>query len=314
MLAKYTPPSKQVKNKSRKRRQRRRDFTLTRAPAGFGATVRASTRLIQRDDGSATLITQEIFPIPAKRSGVSFMLPATPTKWLGTRAQTLASTYTSFRPLSVELRYLPTVSSASAGYVSIGTVFDGTRIPNGTDNDELARALAATNGGFITSCWQPAASHVGLGRNLRANTFPLYDVQDDDIPFWIVANASTSAPGYLLVRCRMTLHNPAAAVLTPLALSIDVYGSDNVTGGIELNANVDNASSVLTVGQAVALKLGVALNSVTPAMKTIYAVVKHIASGVIKLFVNTTIQAGSIQTLGFIFLRAAFAPEPIPQP
>lgn len=286
-------------------------MTITRQPTGYGSTVRAMSHLVQHKDGSATLEIQEIFPIIGTRPGVSFMLPATPTKWAGTRAQTLASTYTSFRPLSFELIYVPIVSAGTGGYVSIGTVFDGTRLPDGATDDTLARALAATNGGFVTAGWTPASSKVALGRNLRANTFPLYDVQDDDIPFWIVSNSNVTKPGYIVIRSRMTLHNPASATLNPFALLLDVFGSEELTDGINVNANASAANTILQVGQAIAFKLGQALNSVTPAMKTIYGVVKEVTASTVKIFVAGSIGAVSLNTLGFIFLRAAFPAEPI---
>lgn len=311
MITKYQAPKKNQATKVSKQKMRARQERRTLVhslPAAYAMSASSNTKIRQNRDGSATLVVQEIFQIQSERNGLTFMLPANPTKWIGTRAQQLSATYTSFRPLSFEIGYCPVTGTSTSGFVAVGTVFDGARIPSGSDQD-LARSLSATNGGFITTMWQPASRRVALGKNLRANTFPLYDVQDDDIPFWVVASGSQANQGFIVIRCRMTLHNPALAAISPMAVHFEVYGASATTGGYVIKGNVPPNASLLKVGEAVTFKLGQALNSLTPIMKSIVGVIKSIASGTIEIFLAGVTEVVALNTLAFIFLRTGFPAE-----
>lgn len=149
-------------------------------------------------------------------------MPICPTKWVGTRTQVLASTYTAHRPLELRVRWVPSVGTSTPGMIAIGTVFDGARVNLTGEFDTDSRTLAATNGGVITTVWKPTSTNINLKRNLRANTFPLYEVSDDDIPLWIAAVNSLNQEGVvgqLIIRAKFTLRNPSMNASTPVSWS-----------------------------------------------------------------------------------------------
>lgn len=152
----------------------------------------------------------------------AFILPICPTKWSGTRTQVLASTYTAHRPLELQIRWVPSVSTSTPGMVAVGTVFDGARINLSGTFDADCRTLAATNGGVVSTVWKPTTTKINLKRNLRANNFPLYEVSDDDIPLWVVCVNSVvqeGVIGQLMVRAKFTLRNPAMNASIPTSWS-----------------------------------------------------------------------------------------------
>lgn len=201
-------PTPQGLNKKRANKNQRR--VRSRIPAAFGSSYSAFANI--SGSGPVTrLICQEIFPINGQTNG-PFLLPVCPTKWAGTRTSMLASTYTAHRPLSIRLTWLPAVGTTQAGNVAIGTVFDGARISLTGNFAEDSISLASTNGGLVSTIWKESKTDINLKRNLRANTFPLYEVSDDDIPLWIVVSESTKGSGlvgHLMVHAKFTLRNPA---------------------------------------------------------------------------------------------------------
>lgn len=216
--------TKQNRSKRRNRRNRQRRRAI---PVAYSFSARASAMFKQEKDGSTSLTSTEIFPVISQASGLSYMLPMTPTKWANTRTCALAYTYASHRPLSCTVSWEPAVATSTSGSVAIGTVFAGARLPNDGDRwENISRALACTNGGFISTIWDHHTSSIALARNLRANQFPLYEVSADDIPFWVcVATSDTSGTtiGYLVVTTKFTLRNPLSG-----SISQPVTGSSSV--------------------------------------------------------------------------------------
>lgn len=195
------------------RRQRRRGRMRTRrAPVNTGMTMNTGASLRQRN-GKTQLITREMFPIHYHPSQMfDFALPFTPTKWAGTRSAILTSTYTSFRPKSVLLHYQPCVATTQAGTISMGTCFDGASIAF-TDRQAAITALPSTNAGINTAIWSKVTRGVSLSTALRANTFPTSNVNEDDIPFWILISCASNLNdgdliGNLTIESRIFLHNP----------------------------------------------------------------------------------------------------------
>lgn len=196
----------------RVRRQRARRQLIRQTPMGFGRTMSARSELITRG-GSTELHMREIFPVKASTDIIDFLLPMTPSKWIGTRAAVLASTYTSCRPRQLRLSWEPALGTIAAGTAAVGTVFDGTSV-NLSSRDVALTALPASNGGFSTTIWKPARSDVRLGTSLRANTFPQFNVDPDDVPLWIAVVCATEAAagthvGNLVVESYVSLHNPS---------------------------------------------------------------------------------------------------------
>lgn len=207
------PPTTRRSRRARNNRRRfsRRQMRTAPQPYAYGISLNSEARLNQRGT-SASLSTREIFQVKPQANGLSYMLPMCPTKWSGTRTAQLAATYSAHRPLALRISWYPSVATSTSGSVAIGTMFDGARF-TGADSSwsYLSRQLASSNGGFITTLWKSCSSTVNTGRNLRANTFPLYEVQDDDIPFWILVAANCDVSdfiGYLVVETLFTLRNP----------------------------------------------------------------------------------------------------------
>lgn len=200
-------------------RYRNNNRGFARMPAAFTSSYSANSR-IEQVNGVPCLISQEVFPIYANSSNpLIFSLEAVPTKWQGTRSAVLASTYTGFRPIQVNLIYQPSVGTSSQGNIAIGTVFDGAST-NLSSASSAMTSLPATNGGFICQLYRPMKSRVRLSTSLRYNLFPTYNVDPDDIPFWIAVSAQTSLEngtqiGNLIVQFKATLHNPAISPANP---------------------------------------------------------------------------------------------------
>lgn len=226
----------------------KRMYARRRRSIPVAYSMRASAHAeIRVSDTSASLTSVEIFPIQAREVGCAFMLPMSPSKWSGTRTAVLASTYDSFRPLSCSVSWEPAVATSTPGSVALGTVFAGCRLPADDSWASLSSSLAATNGGFISTIWDHSSSNISLQRNLRANLFPLYNIQSDDIPFWIcVASsaASESVLGYLVVKTKFTLRNPAVPGSAP-----------PVSGSGAFDFSVKDGKTTLTVAKSVVNKV-----------------------------------------------------------
>lgn len=255
---------KQPASRSQRRKPQARAPRVRRSqvPAAFGMNTSSYARLKSGRDGSTTLESFEIFPITSSSSGLSYMIPMTPTKWIGTRTQTLSSTFSQSRPLDCQVGWEPAVSTGTAGSVAIGTVWSGARLPNdGNSWSSLSRVLAATNGGFICTIWDHHHSAISCGRNLRANGFPLYEVQPDDIPFWVcVASSDTSGAviGYLTIRIRMTLRNPTYGATSPpvTAASMGTFTHDAENNSTTLTVAQGAFNKALSIGQDLLLAFG----------------------------------------------------------
>lgn len=205
-------PKRGQRRNRRSGRPRIPGVSFSRAPIGYGFSQTTQARIYTSRNGNTRVEFREIFPIKKDiDSPICFMLPMCPTKWPGTRANILCSTYTDQRPLHVKLEWQPAVTTTTPGTFTVGTVFSGARITESTEYETVSRQLTSSNGGFVTTVWKPAWMNVALSRNLRANNFPMYNVDPDDIPFWIVAATSLQSSeflGNLVVTATLSLKNP----------------------------------------------------------------------------------------------------------
>lgn len=219
-----------------------------RMPAAYTRNYYSNSKLLTTR-GAPILVCQEIFPLKQISDKViNFTLPMIPSRWVGTRAAVLSSTFTAFRPLDVTIIYQPAVGTNYSGNVAIGTVFDGSSM-NILTREGAMTSLPATNGGFITAVYQPHSAKIGLQTNLRANNFPLYNVDSDDIPFWIVASTTSNSAngtvlGNLVVRYKCSLKNPATQPANPTAAL-------NITGEIEHDDNNNQTTLRIPVASIV---------------------------------------------------------------
>lgn len=249
-LKSQKPPSS--KRIARRQRRQRARLNMSIAPAAIGANANSYATVKTRVDGSANLHVREIFPVKQSATGLCLAIPMCPTKWSGTRTAALAATYMSHRPLRVSWQYVPATSSNTAGSIAVGTVWSGCRLPTSDEVENMYQYLPSTNGGNLSSVWQPTKNAIACGRNLRANQFPLYEVSSDDIPFWIVAaSAGEATIGSLVITADFTLRNP----ITP-GTSGPISYSGNLTfeaGDTETTFSLPAAAVTgsLAVGQEV---------------------------------------------------------------
>lgn len=209
-----------------------------------------------------------MFPITASSDGVSFMLPITPTKWTGTRTAALSSTFASHRPLSLTVSWEPMVGTNTAGSVAVGTVFAGARLPLASDSfTDISVQLASTNGGFVSTIWDHHTSRIQLGKNLRANQFPLYSVNTDDIPLWVLVATSvtTGTIGYLIVDAEFTLRNPITAQQAPPITSAgtSTFTHSDEAGTTQMSVPESAFNRPLTAGQEVVMTFARAIKNLS---------------------------------------------------
>lgn len=293
------PSSKRIARRQRRQRAR---LNMSVAPAAIGANANSYATVKTRVDGSANLHVREIFPVKQTSSGLCLAIPLCPTKWTGTRTAALAATYMSHRPLRVSWQYVPATSSNTSGSIAVGTVWSGCRLPTTDEVESMYQYLPSTNGGNLSSVWQPTRNAIACGRNLRANQFPLYEVSSDDIPFWIVAASSGEATvGSLVVTADFTLRNP----ITP-GTSGPISYSGNVTfQATETETTFTLPASALSgtvaVGQEIVFTpLKTLLNKagavLTPTLSSFIATVKE-ASANLVFSVDSSYAAGAFKTV-----------------
>lgn len=189
---------------------RRLGIRMTPAPVTIGFSGKAYSTIKQTAAG-AYVKCREIFHISKFTDGLAFQLPLCPSKWIGTRTNQLCSCFTDFRPLSLKLHWMPDCPTTTAGTIAVGTVFSGSSLPSTTSYNELSKFCTISNGGYITTAWKPYSSSVSLKTHLRANNFPMLDVDPDDIPLWIIVASDVTTPdnlGYLYVDAEFALKNP----------------------------------------------------------------------------------------------------------
>ena len=153
---------------------------------------------------------------------------------------------------------------------------------------------------------------VACARNLRSNAFPMYEVQPDDIPFWILV-ASTDATGevigYLTVRTVMTLRNPICGAATPpvTAAGMMSFDHDAEKGTTTLSVIKDAFNNTLAVGQDILFTFGRNLiNTSTNILTQVLSVVK---GALIQVLENKYVFAvdsnyATQQALGYVIGRA----------
>lgn len=231
------------------RRGRGRNFRLNTRPiaAGYGSVGSAYVR-IQGSGAMCTCTSRELFYISKPGTSSCWALPATPTKWLDTRTRTMCQQWSSFRPLSCVVHYVPAVSTGTDGMMSFGTIFADNKLAYGSMSDGGAiNSLPTTNGGFATTVWRPHTSRITLGSTLHQRNFPLSNVDPDDIPFWFVCNLPGT--GILAVDMTMQLCNPASGAQVRFTGPFKPTGVDGHPTQFKIPANVVQIMTGLKVNQ-----------------------------------------------------------------
>lgn len=245
------------RTRQRRRLNRARNylrFNRSTVPVAYGYNTSTYAQLYQQN-GNTFIRGREIFHVTVAQGAVDLMIPVSPAKWIGTRTATLCSTFTSFRPMQLEIRWQPTIPTSVTGTMSVGTVFDGAAI-NLPTKDAALVALPVTNGGFCTNVWKDCQRGVQLGTSLRANLFPLYQVDPDDVPLWVLCATDAVGEGNLgnlVIEYAFRLHNPANNPQTQTAaLNIDADITHDETGDAPvsfLTIAKSAVNNVLSIGK-----------------------------------------------------------------
>lgn len=209
----------------------------TTSAVAYGSIRRIYSKLTQRGL-NATLTYCELFPVVHSNTGLATFIPINPAKWIGTRTYQQARLFSEFRPQTLHVEYSPNVSTGTSGTVSFGSYYGVSHPPVGPD---LYMRMVQSEGGFISTLWQPARSTVRCGTALAANKFHLNKVTEEDIPVTLFAiTTSTDLPtgtvvGYLSVYGTMLLTGTRAD------------GDDeNLSGTYPYDVTVRNGSVVFT--------------------------------------------------------------------
>lgn len=258
------------KQKNRKRRNRNK-------PAAYVSTVRTSFSFKQTKDG-AVVHFQEIFPIFPSTVGLDIVIPISPTKWIGTRMATFASTYGTFRPIGLTVSYAPVVGTSMSGSIAACAIYAGNRLPTVSSKEELVRTLASTAGGMLTAVYNKAAVSVRCSTSLSQNSFPTTDISDDDIPMNIIfaSNGVSQSYGYAIINGKFSFHNPQLGV-SPVAIAYNGFVSVNPDKEkdetkFELRSPLD-----LGVGTPISFHLGAPMRNqsgavIAPALTTLMGI------------------------------------------
>lgn len=296
--SKFTPKRK-ITNRQSKRVGRRGPRRVRNVQL---AQASASSAYSTLNTINSTIAFQEIFPIDASEG--AFLLPFSPTKWLGTRTARLLQTYGSYRPLRVTLSYQPISAATTGGAVAIGTVFNGNRVDLGSDATANITAIASLANAFVTQVYGKSRLNVRLGTALSRNNYPTTQIDEDDIPFWIVCSSTVTAPGFLTVAGVLSIHNP----MNVSASSVGGSFSGNVIVD-ENNSYVQTGTEVpgIAVGDTIKLAASKELKSAAGAviyriLEPIVATVTSIAGGITKFMVNSNL--GPMNDVRFVPIGA----------
>ncbi|WCD55303.1 hypothetical protein 3 [Human tombus-like virus] len=268
-----TNSPKQSKSKSKSNRSRK----ARNKPAAYISTVRTSFSFKQTKDG-ATVQFQEIFPIFPSTAGLDIVIPISPTKWIGTRMASFASTYGTFRPIKLSVSYAPVVGTANSGTIASCAIYAGNRLPTVSSKEELVRTLASTAGGMLTAVYNRASVYVRCSTSLSQNSFPTTEISDDDIPMNIIfaSNGVSQAYGYAIINGKFSFHNPQiGASPSPIAYNgfVEVQpDKDNDTTKFQLKTPLN-----VGTGTPVSFNLGEPMRNTTgavvaPALTTLQGV------------------------------------------
>lgn len=245
--------SPRAKRQTKTRQNRRPRMRRGNLPAAILNANTTSATILQRRNGTEMVI-KEIFPVIYHPSdSLDFVIPFTPTKWQGTRTSTLLSTFSAYRPRRCIIRWNTALGTTTNGNIAIGTSFDGASF-NSVTRDAAYQALPTTNAGVATVIYRNTWRGVALSTSLRANLYPTLNVDQDDIPFWILAVANVTVEsgtklGDIIIESVLSVHNP-------ITVNDPNPCANNITMSIE-HSNENNTSTLSVIKTAITQELSI---------------------------------------------------------
>lgn len=289
-----TRSDKNIKRKqitTRKPYNKKNRRTPRTLPAAYTSSARAYARFNRYN---STVVFQELFPLDFTNG--AYLLPMSPTKWLGTRTRSLLQTYGSFRPLQIHCGYQPSVATSQGGVIAIGTVFNGNRIDLKNDVSRNISSIASLANSFISQAFKPTSMPIRLGTTLSRNNYPTTLIDEDDIPFWFVASSDVVKPGYLIISGQLSVHNPMNEIISSVGGSF--------TGSIIRPTETENQTTLVSdglmsgvhVGDSIKLMASKELGStdgniIYHALEPIVATVKSVSANAVTFVVNQALAA-----------------------
>lgn len=276
---------------------------MTRVPAAYASRNITNTRIKTSRNGSCLLYSRELFNVVASKDNViDFALPICPTKWENTRTKTFAQAYCDSRLLKFVYTFMPAQGTSAAGRIAFGTSFSDAN-SNYTNKEQMINQLPATNGGFQSTMWLPTTRRVGLGSNLSRNLYSHYNVEPDDIPFWLygvnVGASEGTVLGTIKIQAIWSMKNPT---YSNNYQNLDgSFTADSSSGVIKVAKSLLNGA--YEVGRQVYMKVkNLGLNSKVNPM-TITATVS--ANDGVNVSFNLPAVLSSITGLAMIIIGAA---------
>lgn len=283
----------------KQKQQRRRPTSRPRGskarsiPAAYTSSSRANASF---NKVNSTISFQEMFTIDCSQG--YYVLPLSPTKWAGTRTRALVQTYGSFRPLRIQVSYQPSVATSTAGVIAVGTVFNGNRIDLTSDVASNIGSISSLANSFMTQVYKPCSMPLRLGTALSRNNYPTTLINEDDIPLWIVSQASIASPGYIVVSGLLSVHNPMNVQVSSVSGSAvgTIVKPTEEGGETILQIPAGNLSGGFSVGDTIKFVASKELSSTTGnviyhALEPVVATVRSKATDVIKFAVNSALAA-----------------------
>jgi len=176
-------------------------------------------------------------------SKIYAIIPISPLYWQGTRIKNLASQYQYYKPESISIEYVPTVSKFQKGTITIGCMSN----PFVSDQT-IQNSLISSTSGESFSCSEQYVKKIALNSLLQQKKLLLGQTLDkENNPFFIIIyisditdeNGFYVAPGSFYFNYKIHLFNPVA---NPI-----FYKTENSKLINEVDLRQQNISGVLLV-------------------------------------------------------------------
>lgn len=249
--ARPSPVARRRRTGQSKPSNRRRTNAI---PAAYATSIKpyvswTSNANVCRVSGTE-VITPKLYQISTAGAGsdlvfanqTTTIVPASPKLWDGTRVRALATTYMSYRPISLALEWVPAVGTSTNGQVVIGLFR-----PGGAEDSVDPARLLSTNGAVMSPVYKSVTARPRLDTLLDKNN---YSLEELDSPFMFIVVMPAAATGTLLMHYTLDFKNYRAPTPVPFnGVQVSGGSSNAANQFILLTGSASSAAeSNLTVG------------------------------------------------------------------
>lgn len=244
----------------------KRPIVLTRNPRWQQNVIKVNkpknviNQVINRNNKNS-IITGKDLVIPCDSnlittSKIYAIIPISPLYWQGTRIKNLATQYQYYKPESLSIEYVPTVSKFQKGTITIGCMSN----PFVSD-ESIQNSLISSTSGESFSCSEQFVKKIALNSLLQQKKLLLGQTIDkENNPFFIIIylsdiideNGFHIAPGTFYFNYKLHLYNPVANPIfyktenSVLISEVDLR-QQNIAGVLLTQNNKFTAGTVFTV-------------------------------------------------------------------